>query len=242
MIQKDSAFTGDDMDSVTNPTHRSKLLAYVLPMGVFMGMLGVTSLAKSIGGSFWLDSPEYWVFPLQTLLCGGLLIWYWREYDFHRFRGVLFAAIIGVLVFVLWISPQAFFGFGARTEGFNPDTFAGQPAAYWSTVLLRFLRLVIVVPLVEEIFWRGFLLRYFINDKFETVPFGAFSWLSFAVVTIGFTFAHSSADWIAAAITGALFNLVAYRTKSLGACVIAHALTNLLLGIWIMNTKQWGFW
>ena len=46
----------------------------------------------------------------------------------------------------------------------------------------------------------------------------------------------------AALLTGALYNLVAYRTKSLGACVLAHAVTNLLLGLWIMSTRQWGFW
>jgi len=230
------------MNSVTNEPSRSKLLAYVLPMGVFIGLLGLVSVFKSIGGAFWLASPEYWLFPLQTLVCAGLLFWYWRQYEFHGVRRLLFTLAVAVLVFVLWISPQAFFGFAARTDGFDPHTFADQPAAYWATVLLRFLRLVIVVPLVEEIFWRGFLLRYFINDKFETVPFGTFSWLSFAVVTIGFTFAHSSADWPAAAATGMLYNLVAYRTKSLGSCVIAHAVTNLLLGLWIMSTGQWGFW
>ncbi len=230
------------MNSVTNPPSRSKLLAYLLPMGVFMGLLALAPALKTLGDAFWLRSPEYWLYPLQTLLCAGLLIWFWRQYDFHRLRGVIFTLAVAIAVFVLWISPQAFFGVAPRTEGFDPSTFAGQPAAYWSTVLLRFLRLVIVVPLVEEIFWRGFLLRYFINDKFDEVPFGTFSWLSFAVVTIGFTFAHSSADWPAAAATGVLYNLVAYRTKSLVSCVIAHAVTNLLLGLWIMNTRQWGFW
>jgi CAAX prenyl protease-like protein len=230
------------MNSVSNPSSRSKLVAYILPFGLFIILLALSGPIKMLGDSFWLQSPEYWLFPLQTFICAGVLIWYWRQYDFHGLKRVLFTLAIGLLVFVLWISPQAFFGFGARTEGFNPETFAGQPAAYWSTVLLRFLRLVIVVPLVEEIFWRGFLLRYFIDDKFDTVPFGAFSWLSFAVVTVGFTFAHSSADWVAAAVTGALYNFVAYRTKSLASCVLAHAVTNLLLGVWIMNTKQWGFW
>jgi len=50
------------------------------------------------------------------------------------------------------------------------------------------------------------------------------------------------ADWPAAVITGGLYNLVAYRTKSLFTCVVTHSLTNLLLGVWIMQTKQWGFW
>ena len=230
------------MDSVPNAPVRSKLLAYVLPMAVFIGLLSLVSLLKMIGGAFWLQAPEYWLFPLQTIVCAGVLFWYWRDFEFHGFRGVPFTLAIAVVVFLLWISPQAFFGQPARTEGFDPHTFAGQPAVYWGTVVLRFLRLVIVVPLVEEIFWRGFLLRYFINEKFNAVPFGSFSWLSFAAVTIGFTFVHSSADWPAAAVTGALYNLVAYRTKSLSSCVLAHAVTNLLLGVWIMNTKQWGFW
>ena len=98
------------------------------------------------------------------------------------------------------------------------------------------------MPLVEEIFWRGFFLRFLIAEKFETVSFGAFSWVSFAVVTLAFGFSHSMADWPAALVTGALYNLVAYRTKSLSSCVLAHGLTNLALGLWIVGTKQWGFW
>lgn len=230
------------MNSLTTPSHGSKLLAYVLPMGVFIGLLALVTPLKIIGGAFWLRAPEYWLFPLQTLVCGVLLLRYWREYEFHGLKRLGFAVGIAVIVFVIWIAPQQFFGAAPRTEGFDPQTFAAQPPLYWATVLLRFLRLVVVVPLVEEVFWRGFLLRYFINDKFEAVPIGEFSWLSFGVVVVGFTFVHSSADWIAAAITGALYNVVAYRTKSLGSCVVAHAITNLLLGLWIMHTQQWGFW
>jgi membrane protease YdiL (CAAX protease family) len=53
---------------------------------------------------------------------------------------------------------------------------------------------------------------------------------------------HASPDWPAAFVTGALYNLVAIRTRSLTACVVTHAVTNLLLGLWIMQTRQWGFW
>jgi CAAX prenyl protease-like protein len=85
-------------------------------------------------------------------------------------------------------------------------------------------------------------LRYLINEKFTEVPIGTFSWLSFGIVTVVFGFTHSRPDWVAALVTGALYNLVAYRTRSLTSCVVAHALTNLLLGAWIMATRQWGFW
>ncbi len=219
------------------------MAAYVAPMVVFLLWLGLVPAVKWLGGgASWLQAPEHVLYPLQTLFSGALLLWYWREYDFHGLRRVLLTVAIALFVFLLWISPQAFLGFAARTDGFNPEIFPVGSAAYWSTLSFRFLRLVIVVPLVEEIFWRGFLLRYLINEKFQDVPFGSFSWLSFGAVTLAFTFSHSSADWIAAAITGALYNLVAYRTRSLASCVLAHALTNLALGIWIMATKQWGFW
>ena len=62
---------------------------------------------------------------------------------------VPFTIGIAVLVFVLWIAPQSLLGFPARTDGFNPDLITVHPAAYWSTVFLRFLRLVVIVPLVE---------------------------------------------------------------------------------------------
>ncbi len=230
------------MHSLTNTGAGRKLPAYTWPMAMFLAGLALVSVLKWIGGSPWLDAPEYWAFPLQSVACAAALLWFWREYGFHPFRGVLLTLGIAALVLVLWIAPQAFLGFAPRNEGFNPDRFASQPVVYWATVLLRFLRLVVVVPLVEEIFWRGFLLRYFINEKFDRVPFGTFSWLSFAISTIGFTFAHSRPDWIAAAATCALYNFVAYQTKSLSSCVLAHAVTNLLLGLWIMQTRQWGFW
>ena len=230
------------MDVVDTPANGRKLTAYTLPMAVFLGALAAVAGLKAIGGSFWLDSPEYWVYPLQTLLCAALLFWYRREYEFNGVRQPLVAIAVGIVVLVMWISPQALFGFAPRTEGFNPTIFADQPAAYWATVLFRFLRLVVIVPLVEEIFWRGFLLRYFVDEKFDRVPFGTFSWLSFGVVSVGFMFVHSMADWPAALLTGALYNFVAYRTKSLVACVLAHAVTNLLLGLWIMSSRQWGFW
>jgi uncharacterized protein len=230
------------MDSAENILARRKMMAFTLPMAVFLLLLAWRSLLRNVGGAFWLVSPEYWIYPAQTIFCGALLLWSWREYQFRAARQIVFTAAVALLVFTLWIAPQELLGFAPRFDGFNPEVFFGRTTAYWTTIVFRFLRLVVAVPLVEEIFWRGFLLRYFINEKFYAVPIGAFSWLSFAVVTVAFGFTHSRADWIAALITGALYNWVAYRTKSLTSCVLAHAITNLLLGLWIMKTRQWGFW
>jgi len=204
------------MDSATNPKASSAMAAYALPMVFFVCSLALVTPLKKIGGPFWLAAPEYWLYPLQTVCCGALLLWFWRKYDFHSLAQIPFTIAAAVLVFVLWISPQSFFGFPARTDGFNPDLLAAHPAAYWSTVFFRFFRLVVIVPLVEEIFWRGFLLRYFVGEKFDRVPFGTFSWVSFVAVTVGFTFVHSPADWLAAAVTGALYNFVASGASGSG--------------------------
>jgi CAAX prenyl protease-like protein len=100
----------------------------------------------------------------------------------------------------------------------------------------------VIVPLLEEIFWRGFVLRYCVNQEFHTVPLGEWTWRALAVTTVGFCLEHNLPDWPAAVLTGLLFNLVFIRTRSIWMCVIAHAVTNLLLGIYIMRTGQWGFW
>lgn len=227
------------MDSTDNKVAGRKLVAFTLPMAFFFLLLALNGALRKMG---LLAFPEHWIYPLQTVFCGALVLWFWREYELRLAGRIAFPLLVGVAVFGLWIFPQAFLGFPPRPDLFNPEIFLDQPTAYWTTIAFRFLRLAVVVPLVEEIFWRGFLLRYFVDEKFYTVPVGRFSWLSFAVVTIGFGFAHAPADWVAAFIAGALYNCVAYWTKSLAWCVLAHALTNLLLGLWIMRTGQWGFW
>ena len=222
--------------------NRKRLFAFVAPMAAFLGLLAVNGALKQFGGASWSGWTEYWIYPAQTILCGALLLFFWKTYPLSRPRHAILGLTIGAVVFLLWIAPQAWLGFEARTSGFNPEVFTPGSPGYFATVGLRFLRLVVVVPLLEEIFWRGFLLRYLIDENFEEVRLGAFSWLSFGVVVLAFAFSHSRPDWLAAIATGALYNLVMYRTKSLSTCVLAHAATNLFLGIWIMHTKQWGFW
>ena len=225
--------------------------AYLAPFVVFMALLGVGEAVAHLfeGQSVWFASaPRYWVFPLQTLVCGALLARYWRHYEWRPPARAGFTLGVAVFVFVLWVSPQAFFGAAPRTEGYDP-AFFGRGLPFALNVTLRTIRLVIVVPLLEEIFWRGFLLRYLIREPFESVPFGTFSWRSFLLVIVFFGLAHFGGglwppgpDFVPALITGALYNAIAYRTRSLSSCVLAHAVTNALLGIYILRTEQWGFW
>ena len=221
---------------------KSPLAAYVMPFALFMGGLALVEAVRFLGGTaLFLSKPEFWVYPLQTLACGAALVYFGRRYDFGAGKGWLAALAAGLLALGLWIVPHILFG-GSRLAGFDPTVFSDSPFLYWLTVAARFARLVVVVPLVEEIFWRGFLMRFLICEDFSKIPLGAYDRRSFFGVAGLFMLVHSMPDWPAAFLTGLIYNGLLVRTKSLGACVAAHALTNLGLGIYIMATRQWGFW
>jgi len=218
---------------------------FLLPFGIFLLFLGLNSILQTeLGGSEspWLSSPQYWIFPVQTIVCAGLVIFWWREYPLGAVRRPLLTIGIAISVLLLWIFPQAFLGFKERRDGFDPTFFSPDSWLYSATVVMRFVRLAIVVPFVEEIFWRGWLMRWLINERIETVPFGQFQWRAFLITTVGFTLEHQMADWPAAILCGVAYNFIAIRTRSLSSCILAHAITNLLLGFYVMQTRQWGFW
>jgi CAAX prenyl protease-like protein len=111
-------------------------------------------------------------------------------------------------------------------------------------VAARFVRLVVVVPLVEEIFWRGFLMRWLIDPDrpFTATPFGTYAPRAVALTTAAFMLAHAPSDWFGALVFGLAMAWLAVRTKSLAACVAMHAVANLALGVYVMATRSWGFW
>ena len=224
--------------------------AFFAPLVAFLGVMLFSQLLSGFfdGRAFWIFSkPQYWICPAQVIICGALLARWWRHYEWRPPQRVLFTTFIGVLALVLWVSPLAylveqFFPKQARVPGFDPAFFSADGWPYWLNLGLRFVRLVIIVPLVEEIFWRGFLLRWLIDSDFLKVPVGTFQWKSFGVVSLLFMLEHTPPDWPAALLTGALFNLVAIHTRSLSSCVLVHAVTNLGLGLYVLQTGKTGFW
>jgi CAAX prenyl protease-like protein len=137
----------------------------------------------------------------------------------------------------------ATFGVTERNEGFDPGLFE-HPAAYWSSLIFRFLRAVVVVALVEEIFWRGFLMRFVLDweGDYWKQPFGKHRWLSYGIVTGLFMTAHAPIDYAGAFIYGSMTYLLCIWSKNLGACVMMHATANLLMGLYIMATGKYGLW
>ncbi|MBL9115096.1 MAG: CAAX prenyl protease-related protein [Verrucomicrobiaceae bacterium] len=240
----------------------SPAVAHAAPLVLFMLITEVTGFFRlENGGAPWyVRAPEHWVYPLQCIILGAVL-WTWRKsYVLSPWTGFTLAVGCGVVGIAVWLMPgllyERWIGAGSapswwewvglvpHKDGFYPGVFADGSAAWWGTVLLRFVRMVIIVPLVEELFWRGFLMRYLqAGDKsILSVPFGQHSWSAFWVTTLAVTFVHHASDRPAAFVWGSLVYWVAVKTKSLGACVLMHAVGNLLLGLHIINTQQWGYW
>jgi CAAX prenyl protease-like protein len=113
----------------------------------------------------------------------------------------------------------------------------------WMTAIfiaVRLFGIAVLVPIAEELFWRGFLLRWLIDVDWQKVRLGEFSWQSFGIVTLMFTAAHP--EWFAAAAYCMLINCLLYWKKDLWQCIVAHAVSNLVLVIYVLISKEWWLW
>ncbi len=121
------------------------------------------------------------------------------------------------------------------------DPFAEDTGLAKWLLATRLFGLVLVVPLAEELFLRGFLLRFFTDEKWWQLPVGALSRTAMFAGTAYGILAHPS-EVIAAALWFSAVTWLSIRTKSFGACVVAHALTNLVLGVYVLTFQDWTLW
>ena len=150
---------------------------------------------------------------------------------------------LGVLLVVPWVMLAAV----QREAGWAPDAVERSafdpfahfaPPAAWGFLLVRALGLVVVVPLVEELFLRGFLMRYVIDERFWTVPFGRLTFASVAACLV-YAVATHPAEALAAAGWFAVMSGIAAATRRPIDVILAHAATNLALGIYVVVTGSW---
>lgn len=250
-----------------DPKHPDRLTkAHVVPFAVFMGFLIFLQLSEGLIGwnhpaaPWWKRDVAQWVYPIQTLVVLILLIRYWKSYTFDwNLKWSFIGLIFGVIGIGFWLLPTTLYdvwnltgetegwmkwsGISKRDQGFNPGIFEN-PLAYWSSLGMRFLRAVVIVALVEEIFWRGFIMRFCMDweGDYWKQPFGRAHVKSYLIVTLLFMFAHAPIDWAGALVYGTLTYLLCVWSKNLGACVIMHAMANLLMGIYVIAYGKFGLW
>ena len=192
-------------------------------------------------GSFvsWL-----WLAPLRSLIVAAALAWFWRDYrELHqpgpaRAADWLLGCAAGLAIFVAWIWLDRDWMVFERLPGFEPRSADG--AVDWPLALVRLAGFALVVPVMEELFWRSFLLRWLERQDFLAVAPQKVGWRSFAITTVLFALEHN--QWLAGAIAGAVYSGVYMRSGNLWVPVVAHMITNAVLGVWILSTGNWHFW
>jgi CAAX prenyl protease-like protein len=181
----------------------------------------------------------------KTIIVGALL-WFWRHKyaaDWSSglsFREFLLAFFCGILVLVIWIVPEEYLFQVGQSTGFNPYVLGGSQVAAIGLIAVRLIGSSLVVPIMEELFWRSFIMRYLINPDFRSVPLGAFTWFSFIGVAVLFGLEHHRI--IVGIIAGLLYGLLLIYQKNLKGVILAHAVTNFGLGIYVLVTGKWMFW
>ena len=155
---------------------------------------------------------------------------------------------VGAGVFALWIAPDMLVP-GWRDSWLFQNGITGKlqlsmPVAARSDPLvlaLRIARAAILVPIIEELFWRAWLPRVLVAKDFRTVPLGRYTTMSFVGTAVLFASEHGP-YWEVGLVAGVIYNWWMSRTRSLGDLILAHAVTNLLLSIFVLLTGRWEYW
>ena len=186
-----------------------------------------------------------WLYLPKAALVGIMLLLFWKSYteisfkDFLVYRHTLLSGLSGVLIFLLWINMDWTLGSQNAPAGFNPGAF-GSDHLKGLMIVVRVTGAVIIVPIMEELFWRSFLLRYIISPDFTAVAIGKFTLFSFVAVSILFGLEHHYV--FAGIMAGAIFNGIYYYTRSIAQCIFSHAVANLSLAAYVIATENWQFW
>jgi uncharacterized protein len=214
-------------------------LRYVAPFALFMLLL-------ALGGRFSFN--PVWEGPVRVILLGAVCLWCWPHDVSPYPRRWVRSVAIGLLVFVLWIAPDLLMpGYrdlplfsNSITGGARSSISAAALRSSW-VLAWRTARAVIIVPVVEELFWRGWLMRWLVHTDFERVPIGTYTPLAFWATAILFASEHG-AYWDVGLLTGIVYNLWITRSKSLADCIVMHAVTNAALSAYVITSGQYQYW
>jgi CAAX prenyl protease-like protein len=212
---------------------------YVAPFAVFVVLLSLHAV---------LPVQDLALQILQIAIPALALFLFSRGAVDFRLRGVWASIAVGVLVFAVWIAPDLLFpGYHRHWLFDNALVGAGkralsEPARSSPAILaLRTVRAVLLVPIVEELFWRAWLMRWLISPAFEKVPIGAYRAGAFWISAVLFASEHG-AYWDVGLAAGVIYNWWMIRTRSLGDLILAHAVTNACLSAYVIVAGKWEYW
>jgi uncharacterized protein len=217
---------------------RHPSIPYVLPFAVFMAMLALRPRLP-------LGRLEY---PVWIVVLTAVLVLVSRSVIDLRVSRPLATVALGVAVFVIWIGPDILWP-GYRSHWLFQNAVTGSletsiVASLRSdtfVIVMRILRAAVLVPIVEELFWRAWLMRWLINPDFRGVALGTYARLAFWVTALLFASEHGP-YWDVGLLAGIAYNWWMVRTRSLGDVILAHAVTNACLSAYVLAAGKWEYW
>jgi uncharacterized protein len=235
----------------------SPTLARIAPFAIF---LGLTFCQGQFG-----EAGRYWFYLIKTVI-GAWLVWSLRLAIGEMKWALSWAALAaGVAVFALWVGLDRLYPSldellrkacplldrvglkawcpppGGAPPAWNPhQQFGANSSLAWFFITVRLAGSSIVVPPLEEVFYRSFLYRYVTTPEFEKIRLGVFRWTPFLVTSGIFGLSHR--EWLAGILCGFTYQGLVCWKKRLGDAMTAHAITNFLLGVWVVWKGQWQFW
>lgn len=223
-------------------TNQNNIISRVLPFAVYILFLAMGDYLTPLFDNAGIDTK--WIYGSKILAVSALLVYFFHEYVELTVRPKLihlcYAAIVGVSVFFIWILPYPDWAtLGDDVKVFDPVQNQGQFDVFlWLSI--RIAGAAMVVPVMEELFWRSFLMRWLDNKEFLSISPANVSF--FAIVTSSTLFALEHHLWLAGLFAGLVYALLYKMYRNLWVPVFAHAVTNGLLGIWIVFTGNWQYW
>jgi CAAX prenyl protease-like protein len=220
-------------------------LARTLPFAAFILLLALDPWCARLLAEHADFVDPRWSYGLRVLAATLLLVAYLPRYrelapaTWPAARECVEAFIVGLAVLGVWLLlDDGIFTTGSDRSGFDPRTDDG--SIFWPLALLRLAGAALVVPLIEELFWRSFLMRWLEDADYLALAPAAVSLRALLLSSLVFGFEHN--QWAAGIIAGIAFGALYRRHQRLWSAVIAHATTNTGLALWVLYSGNWRFW
>ena len=216
----------------------SSAIPYVAPFGVFVGFMFLEKV---------LPFPPQSLYPIRCMVTLAVIALVSRPVIRLRPSKTLSSFLLGVGVFMIWVGPDWMWGY--RDHWLFSNSLTGSavsslpPGAKtdWIFLSFRVFGSAVLVPILEELFWRGWMMRWIIRSDFLNVPLGTFTRSSFWIVALLFASEHGP-YWEVGLVAGIAYNGWLVRTRNLADCILAHAATNAMLAGYVLACSQWQYW
>ncbi|MCG8584519.1 MAG: CAAX prenyl protease-related protein [Pirellulales bacterium] len=253
--------TTNDEDNGSGGSVRERFLAenpwfaFLAPLIAFM--IGGTFEATPQSGAvfFGLIRYEYYplVYTIKILLVTATVVWVWPAYrSLLPIRVNWLAVLVGVIGVVFWVGivelrleqylPLGWLTGTGERSAYNPmEQLSDRPLLAYAFFAVRFFGLAVAISIAEEMFLRGFVMRYVENpDRWPELGFTKLGWPALIAGTALPMLMHP-AELFASLVWFSMVTWLMLRTGSIWNSILAHMVTNLLLGIYVVQTGKWYF-